>query len=110
MTMAVLDVQVEAVGEATTLQVPTGDQFVPAEPDAVQWCLTFWRSMQDRLRRKAREMEMEAERRDGISASLNVWVARDLPWVHGARNAARLDAISFRAAAVVCREGSPDRH
>ncbi|WP_454021173.1 hypothetical protein [Azospirillum sp. Marseille-Q6669] len=106
MTMAVLDVQAEPAGEATTIQVPAGDQLVPAEPDAVQWCLTFWRSMQDRLRRKAREMELEAARRDGISSSLNVWTARDFPWVHGARNAARLDAISFRAAAAVCREGA----
>ncbi|CAO3439392.1 hypothetical protein [Azospirillum argentinense] len=88
------------------LQVPTGDQFVPAEPDAVQWCLTFWRSMQDRLRRQARELEREAERRDGIAASLNVWAACNFPWVHGARNAARLDAISFRAAAAVSREGT----
>lgn len=104
--MAVLDVQVEPAGEATTLQVPTGDQLVPAEPDAVQWCLTFWRSMQDRLRRQAQELEREAERRDGIATSLNVWSARDFPWVHGARNSARLDAISFRAAAAVCREGA----
>ncbi|MFC5358093.1 hypothetical protein [Azospirillum himalayense] len=104
--MAVLDVQVEPAGDATTLQVLTGDQLVPAEPDALQWCLTFWKSMQDRLRRKAREMELEAERRDGIAASLNVWVARDFPWVHGARNAARLDAISFRDAAAVCRDGA----
>ncbi|QCO07264.1 hypothetical protein D3867_35790 (plasmid) [Azospirillum argentinense] len=103
--MVVLDVQAESVGEATTLQVPTGDQLVPAEPDAVQWCLTFWKSMQDRLRRKARELELKAERRDGIAASLNVWKARNFPWVHGSRNAARLDAISFRAAAAVCREG-----
>ncbi len=106
MTMAVLDVQAEPAGEATTIQVPAGDQLVPAEPDAVQWCLTFWRSMQDRLRRQAREMEMEAERRDGIAASLNVWTARNFPWVHGSRNAARLDAISFRAATAICREGS----
>ncbi|NUB14582.1 hypothetical protein GAY28_19135 [Azospirillum brasilense] len=103
--MAVFDVQAEAAGEATTLQALTGDQFVPAEPDAVQWCLTFWRSMQDRLRRQARELEREAERLDEIATSLNVWVACDFPWVHGARNAARLDAISFRAAAAICREG-----
>lgn len=106
MTMVVLDVQVEPAGEATTLQVPTGDQLVPAEPDAVQWCLTFWKSMQHRLRRKARELELDAEQRDGIAASLNVWTARNFPWVHGSRTAARLDAINFRAAAVVCREGS----
>ncbi|OPH11946.1 hypothetical protein D3868_25590 (plasmid) [Azospirillum brasilense] len=73
--MAVFDVQAEAAGEATTLQALTGDQLVPAEPDAVQWCLTFWRSMQDRLRRQARELEREAERLDGIATSLNVWVA-----------------------------------
>ncbi|MBB3264041.1 hypothetical protein FHW79_001656 [Azospirillum sp. OGB3] len=91
---------------ATAVPVPTGDQLVQAEPDAMQWCRTFWRSMQDRLRRKARELEREAERRDGIAANLNVWVARNFPWVHGSRNAARLDAISFRAAAAICREGS----
>ncbi len=103
--MAVLDVQAESAGEATTLQVPAGDQLVPAEPDAVQWCITFWRSMQDRLRRQARELEREAERRDGIAANLNVWVACDFPWVHGARNAARLDAITYQ------REGkSGDLH
>ena len=44
--MAVLDVQAENTGGATTLQVSSGDQLVLAEPDAVQWCLTFWRSMQ----------------------------------------------------------------
>ena len=104
--MAVLDVQAEATDEATAVPALAGDQLVPAEPDAVGWCLTFWRSMQDRLRRQARELEMDAERRDGIAASLNVWTARDFPWVHGARNAARLDAISFRAAAAVCREGA----
>ena len=48
-------------------------------------------------------MEMEAECRDGIVASLNVWTARDFLWVHAARNAAHLDAISFRAAAAGLR-------
>ncbi|GAA4257316.1 hypothetical protein GCM10022293_51530 [Azospirillum formosense] len=62
MTMAALDVQAEALGKATTLQASSGDQFVPAEPDAVYWCFAFWRSMPDRLRRKAREMELEADR------------------------------------------------
>ena len=104
--MAVFDVQAEPAGEVTTVQIPAGDHLVSAEPDAVQWCLTFWRSMQDRLRRQARDLEREAERRDGIAANLNVWMARNFPWVHGSRNAARLDAISLRAAAAVCRDGA----
>lgn len=91
---------------ATTVQALAGDQFVPAEPDAVEWCRTFWRSMQDRLRRQARELERQAEHMDGIAARLNVWTARDFPWAHGARTAARLDAISLRAAAAICREGT----
>lgn len=95
----------EFLASATSVEL-TNDQIVPAEPDAVFWCMSFWRSMQDRLRRKARELEVAADRQDGLAAQLNVWTARDFPWVHGARVAARLDAISLRAAAAICREGA----
>ena len=107
MTVAVRDPRVEEAGATADIAVvPAGDQFVPVEPDAVQWCLTFWRSMADRLRRKARELEVEADRMDGIAARLNVWAARDFPWAHEARTTARLNAIQLRAAAAICREGA----
>ncbi len=79
---------------------------VPVEPDAVEWCMTFWRQMQDRLRRQAREHEVRAQHLDGVAAGLSLWATRDLPWTHAARTAARLDAVTARAAATVCRDGA----
>lgn len=79
---------------------------VPVEPDAVEWCRTFWRSMADRLRRQAREHERQADHLDRVAAGLSIWVTRDFPWAHPARTAARLDSVSARAAAAVCRDGS----
>lgn len=79
---------------------------VPVEPDAVEWCRTFWRSMADRLRRQAREHERQADHFDRIAAGLSLWAKREFPWAHTARTTARLDALTSRAAASVCRDGA----
>ncbi|KAA0576697.1 hypothetical protein [Azospirillum sp. Sh1] len=88
-----------------TREVPNVE-LVPVEPDAVEWCRTFWRSMADRLRRQAREHEQRAAHHDRTAAGLSVWSARDFPWAHPARTTARLDGVTARAAAAICREGA----
>lgn len=79
---------------------------VPVEPDTVEWCRTFWRSMADRLRRQAREHERQADHFGRIAAGLSLWATREFPWAHTARTTARLDALTSRAAISICRDGA----
>lgn len=79
---------------------------VPVEPDAVEWCRTFWRQMHERLRRLARDHERQAERAEALAVELSLWMERDFPWTGPARTSARVDAYTGREAAAVCREGA----
>lgn len=79
---------------------------VPVEPDAVEWCRTFWRQMHERLRRLARDYERQAVQAEARAANLSLWAVREFPWTGPARTMARGDACAGREAAAACREGA----
>lgn len=79
---------------------------IPVEPDAVEWCRTFWRQMHERLRRLARDHERLAEHAEARASELSLWSVRNYPWCNPARTSARLEASTARSAAAICRAGA----